>query len=58
VDSAWARLVKSGLFQHLPKSEIFMDVDTIEPGMDFVAAIGGIYFFQGNLAMYTGLRVS
>jgi hypothetical protein len=31
--------VKSGLFQDLPKSEIFMDVDTIEPGMDFVAAI-------------------
>jgi tetratricopeptide (TPR) repeat protein len=37
--SAWARLVKTGLFQHFPKSEIFMDVDTIEPGMDFVAAI-------------------
>jgi hypothetical protein len=37
--SAWARLVKSGLSRQLPSNDIFMDVDTIEAGMDFIVAI-------------------
>jgi hypothetical protein len=36
---AWARLVHNRLSQHFSQSEIFMDVDTIEPGIDFVEAI-------------------
>jgi TIR domain len=37
--SAWARLIKSGLSQRFPNSEVFMDVDTMEPGVDFVTAV-------------------
>jgi hypothetical protein len=37
--SAWARLLYDRLFQKFPETEIFMDVDTIEPGVDFVEAI-------------------
>ena len=37
--SAWARLLYDRLFQHFAQNEIFMDVDTIEPGVDFVEAI-------------------
>jgi TPR repeat protein len=37
--SAWARLIYDRLFQRFSHNEIFMDVDTIEPGVDFVAAI-------------------
>jgi ribose transport system substrate-binding protein len=36
---AWARLVHNRLSQHFSQSKIFMDVDTIEPGIDFVEAI-------------------
>jgi len=38
---AWARLVHNRLSQHFSQSEIFMDVDTIEPGVDFIKAIEG-----------------
>jgi hypothetical protein len=37
--SAWARLLNDRLFQKFPETKIFMDVDTIEPGVDFVEAI-------------------
>jgi hypothetical protein len=32
--SAWARLLHDRLFQKFPETTIFMDVDTIEPGVD------------------------
>jgi hypothetical protein len=35
----WARLFYTSLFNHFPQSLIFMDVDTIKPGADFVEAI-------------------
>jgi TIR domain len=39
-DSApWARLVYDSLFKHFPRSRIFMDVDNLDPGNDFVEAI-------------------
>jgi TIR domain len=37
--SAWAGRLSDRLSSHFPANQIFMDVDTIEPGMDFVAAI-------------------
>jgi hypothetical protein len=37
--SAWARLVNDRLLQHFPETKIFVDVDTIMPGVDFVEAI-------------------
>jgi formylglycine-generating enzyme required for sulfatase activity len=37
--SAWAGRLYDRLFQHFSQNEIFMDVDTIEPGVDFVEAI-------------------
>jgi hypothetical protein len=35
----WARLVYTSLFKHFPQSQIFMDVDNLDPGIDFVEAI-------------------
>jgi TIR domain len=37
--SAWARLLYDRLLQHFSQNEIFKDVDTIDPGVDFVEAI-------------------
>jgi TIR domain len=37
--SAWAGRLSDRLSSHFPSNQIFMDVDTIEPGMDFVEAI-------------------
>jgi hypothetical protein len=37
--SAWTGRLYDRLFQHFSQNEIFMDVDTIEPGVDFVEAI-------------------
>src|SRR4029077_9845953 len=37
--SAWARLLNDRLFQKFPETKIFMDVDTLEPGVDFIEAI-------------------
>jgi hypothetical protein len=37
--SAWARLVYDRLSQYFSESEIFIDVDAIKPGVDFVEAI-------------------
>jgi Sulfatase-modifying factor enzyme 1/TIR domain len=37
--SAWAGRLYDRLFQHFSQNEIFIDVDTIEPGVDFVEAI-------------------
>jgi len=37
--SAWAGRLYDRLFQHFSQNESFMDVDTIEPGVDFVEAI-------------------
>ena len=37
--SAWARLVKHRLLERCSGSKIFIDVDTIKPGIDFVEAI-------------------
>ena len=39
-DSAgYARAIHSRLVQHFSKDQVFMDVDTVEPGADFVQAI-------------------
>ena len=39
-DSAgYAHAIHSQLLQHLSKDQVFMDVDTVEPGVDFVRAI-------------------
>jgi len=39
-DSApWAPLVYTSLFQHFIHNKIFMDVDNLDPGTDFVEAI-------------------
>jgi hypothetical protein len=35
----WARLVHSSLVKHFPQNQIFMDVDNLDPGIDFVEAI-------------------
>jgi hypothetical protein len=35
----WARLVQSSLIRHFPQNQIFMDVDNLDPGIDFVEAI-------------------
>jgi len=37
--SAWAGRLYDGLSRHFVSNQIFMDVDTIEPGVDFVEAI-------------------
>jgi hypothetical protein len=37
--SAWAGRLSDRLNSHFPSNQIFMDVDTIEPGIDFVEAI-------------------
>ena len=37
--SAWAGRLSDRLSSHFPSNQIFMDVDTIEPGIDFVEAI-------------------
>jgi hypothetical protein len=37
--SAWARLVKHRLLERCSGNKIFIDVDTIKPGIDFVDAI-------------------
>src|SRR5271165_1597256 len=37
--SAWAGRLSDRLSTHFPSNQIFMDVDTIEPGIDFVEAI-------------------
>ncbi len=37
--SAWARLVYTSLFQHFSQNKIFMDVDNLDPGVDFFDAI-------------------
>jgi hypothetical protein len=37
--SAWAGRLYDRLFQRFSQNEIFMDVDTIEPGVDFFEAI-------------------
>jgi TPR repeat protein len=37
--SAWARLVYDRLSQYFSNSEIFIDIDAIKPGVDFVKAI-------------------
>ena len=37
--SAWAGRLSDGLTSHFDSNQIFMDVDTIEPGSDFVEAI-------------------
>ena len=37
--SAWARLVYDRLSQYFSQSDIFIDVDAIKPGVDFVEAI-------------------
>ena len=37
--SAWAGRLSDHLSSHFPSNQIFMDVDTIEPGIDFVEAI-------------------
>jgi hypothetical protein len=39
-DSAgYAHAIHSQLVQHFSKDQVFMDVDTVEPGVDFVRAI-------------------
>ena len=39
-DSAgYAHAIHSQLVQHFSKDQVFMDVDTVEPGVDFVHAI-------------------
>ena len=39
-DSAgYAHAIHSRLVQHFSKDQVFMDVDTVEPGLDFVHAI-------------------
>jgi hypothetical protein len=39
-DSAgYAHAIYRELVQHFPKDQLFMDVDTVEPGVDFVHAI-------------------
>src|SRR5208283_5881681 len=40
--SAWAGRLYDHLFQHFSQNKIFMDVDTIEPGVDFVEVIGEV----------------
>ena len=37
--SAWAGRLSDRLKNHLPSNKIFMDVDTIDPGVDFVEAV-------------------
>jgi hypothetical protein len=37
--AAWATLLKDRLFQKFPENKIFMDVDTIDLGVDFVEAV-------------------
>jgi hypothetical protein len=37
--SAWARLVYTSLFQHFSQNRIFMDVDNLDPGVNFFEAI-------------------
>src|SRR5580658_7220056 len=37
--SAWAGRLSDRLSSYFPSNQIFMDVDTIEPGVDFVEAI-------------------
>src|SRR5271165_2036387 len=37
--SAWAGRLYDGLIRHFVSNQIFMDVDTIAPGVDFVEAI-------------------
>jgi hypothetical protein len=36
----WPRLLQSELCRRFPASQIFLDRDAIEPGMDFAVAIG------------------
>ena len=39
-DSAgYAYVVYHGLLQHFSKDQLFMDVDTVEPGVDFISVI-------------------
>ena len=39
-DSAgYAHAIHSQLVQHFSKDQVFMDVDTVEPGVDFVRVI-------------------
>src|SRR5262245_28389680 len=37
--SGFAHAVYRELLQHFPKDQLFMDVDTVEPGVDFVRVI-------------------
>jgi hypothetical protein len=37
--SAWAGRLSDRLSSHFPSNQIFMDVDTIDPGVDFVEAV-------------------
>ena len=37
--SAWARLLSTDLSNHFPSYQIFMDVDSVDPGEDFVRTI-------------------
>jgi hypothetical protein len=40
--AAWAGRLSDRLKSYLPSAQIFMDVDTIEPGVDFVQAVENI----------------
>ena len=37
--AGYAHAIQSQLLQHLSRDQVFMDVDTVEPGLDFVHAI-------------------
>jgi formylglycine-generating enzyme required for sulfatase activity len=45
--SAWARLLYDRLFQKFPETKIFMDVDTIEPGVDGWKQRGATWYAPG-----------
>jgi hypothetical protein len=38
--SAWAGRLSDRLSSHFPSNQIFTDVDTIEPGIDFLSGFG------------------
>jgi len=56
-DSAgYAHAIYRELVQHFPKDRLFMDVDTVEPGVDFVHAIEKAVDECGVLVALIGKR--
>ena len=54
--SPWAGRLKDTLCQKFPKTKVFMDVDSLGPGIDFVKAIKGGAGFCDVLIAVIGKR--